>query len=77
MWLLSRGDMRSGSEDDDISKPQVICVIVLLLIIFLRSRVGLMVTIFKEAGYMVMRMIVILFTPILVRITYYWYYLCF
>ncbi|KAL5263312.1 hypothetical protein ACHWQZ_G008631 [Mnemiopsis leidyi] len=46
----------------------VICVVVLLLIIFLRSRVGLMVTLFKEAGFMVMRMIVILFTPIILAL---------
>lgn len=46
----------------------VACVIVLLLIIFLRSRVGLMVTLFKEAGFMVMRMIAILFTPIVLAL---------
>jgi len=46
----------------------VICLVVLLLIIFLRSRIGLMVTLFKEAGFMVMRMIVILFTPIVLAL---------
>lgn len=46
----------------------VVCIVVLLLIIFLRSRVGLMVTLFKEAGFMVMRMISILFTPILLAL---------
>lgn len=46
----------------------VVCVVVLLLIIFLRSRIGLMVTLFKEAGFMVMRMITILFTPIVLAL---------
>lgn len=46
----------------------VVCVVVLLLIIFLRSRIGLMVTLFKEAGFMVMRMIAILFTPIILAL---------
>ncbi|XP_063694180.1 choline transporter-like protein 1 isoform X3 [Bolinopsis microptera] len=46
----------------------VVCVVVLLLIIFLRSRIGLMVTLFKEAGFMVMRMITILFTPIILAL---------
>jgi len=46
----------------------VVCVVVMLLILFLRSRVGLMVSLFKEAGFMVMRMITILFTPILLAV---------
>lgn len=43
----------------------VVCAIVALIILFLRSRVGLMIALFKEAGKMVITMFPILFTPIL------------